>query len=64
MKYWEIIADNLSKAAWSWGGFQPLILRGERSGLWTHTATTEPLSLCDTKSDQHLANYDEQLSRP
>ena len=19
MKYWEIIADNLSKAAWSWG---------------------------------------------
>ena len=20
MKYWEIIADNLSKAGWSWGG--------------------------------------------
>jgi hypothetical protein len=19
MKYWEIIADNLSKAGWSWG---------------------------------------------
>ena len=19
MKYWEIVADNLSKAAWSWG---------------------------------------------
>jgi len=27
MKYWEIIADNLSKAGWSWGwgGCQPLI---------------------------------------
>jgi hypothetical protein len=20
VKYWEIIADNLSKAGWSWGG--------------------------------------------
>ena len=28
MHYWEIIADNLSKAGWNWGcdsaGFQPL----------------------------------------
>jgi hypothetical protein len=23
VKYWEIIADNLSKADWSWGASQP-----------------------------------------
>ena len=27
-RYWEIIADNLSKAGWSWAGSQPLILEG------------------------------------
>ena len=33
MKYWEIIADNLSNAGWSWGLFQRLIPTGERSGI-------------------------------
>jgi hypothetical protein len=23
VKYWEIIADNLSKAGWSWAAYQP-----------------------------------------
>jgi len=35
MKYWEIIADNLSKAGWSWG-WQPSLVplgRGCRSLL-------------------------------
>jgi hypothetical protein len=26
MKYWEIIADNLCKAGWNWGGVIPLLL--------------------------------------
>jgi hypothetical protein len=38
MKYWEIIADNLSKAGWSWGCVQPLILTVERSSLLTRIA--------------------------
>ena len=45
MKYWEIIADRLSKPVEAWAGSQPLIPVGERSGLWTHTATTEAASL-------------------
>jgi hypothetical protein len=36
MKYWEIIADNLSKAGWSWAGSQQWIPKDERSGLRTH----------------------------
>ena len=31
MKSWEIIADDLSKAGWSWGCVSGL--SGERSGL-------------------------------
>jgi hypothetical protein len=31
-----IIAANISKAGWSWGANQPLIQRGEQSGLRTH----------------------------
>jgi hypothetical protein len=46
MKSWEIIADNLSKADWVGAGSQPLILRGERSGLLTRIAAMESISLC------------------
>ena len=28
MKYWEIVADNLSKAGWSWGCVATLDSRG------------------------------------
>ena len=28
MKYWELIADNLSKAGWSWGCVSALDLQG------------------------------------
>ena len=28
MKYWEIIADNLSKAGWSWGCVSAIDLNG------------------------------------
>jgi hypothetical protein len=46
MEYWEIIADNLSKAGWSWAVSQRLIPTGERSGLLMHIATPESVSLC------------------
>ncbi len=29
MKYWEIIADNLSKAGWSWGCVSAVDSRGQ-----------------------------------
>jgi hypothetical protein len=28
MKYWEIIADNLSKAGWSWGCLSQIAFKG------------------------------------
>jgi hypothetical protein len=31
MKYWEIIADKLTKAGWSWAASQPWIAKGERT---------------------------------
>jgi hypothetical protein len=33
VKYWEIIADNLSKAGFSWGCVSAIDLTGERSGI-------------------------------
>jgi hypothetical protein len=45
LKYWEIIADNLSKAGWSWGCVSAIDSNG-RSGLRMHIATTENASLC------------------
>ena len=46
MKYWEIIADNLSKAGGVGAASQRLIPTGERSGLQTYIATTGSVSLC------------------
>jgi len=46
MKYWEIIADNLSKADGVGAVSQRLIPTGERSGLLTRIAATESGSLC------------------
>jgi len=44
--YWEIIADNLSKAVWSWAVSQQLIPTGERSGLQIQIRTMESVSSC------------------
>jgi hypothetical protein len=50
VKYWEIIADNLSKAGWELGLRVGLwIAKGERSGLLTHTATESGLLRADEK---------------
>ncbi|HEV3098886.1 MAG TPA: hypothetical protein VGY75_04150 [Candidatus Udaeobacter sp.] len=41
MNYWELIANNLSKAGWNWAVSRRLIPTGEQSGLLTHIATME-----------------------
>ena len=43
---WEIIAENLSKAGWSWGCVSAIDSNGRTSGLLTRIATTESVSLC------------------
>jgi hypothetical protein len=45
MKYWEIIAGNLSKAGWSCGCVAAIDSSERTTGLQTHTATTESVSL-------------------
>jgi hypothetical protein len=45
VKFWELIADKLSKAGWSLGWSQPWILKVERSGLLTRIATMDSGSL-------------------
>jgi hypothetical protein len=44
MKYWEIIADNLSKAGVG-AASQPWILADKQSGLLTRIAMTESVLL-------------------
>jgi hypothetical protein len=45
VKYWELIADDLSKAGWSWGVLQLWVAKGEQYGLWPQIATVNA-SLC------------------
>jgi hypothetical protein len=42
---WEITADKLSKAGWSWGVLQPWTVAGERRSLPMRTAMMESVSL-------------------
>jgi hypothetical protein len=46
MKYWEIIAANLSKAGWSWGCVSAVDSRGERSSLCMRIAARTGALLC------------------
>jgi hypothetical protein len=46
MKYWEIIARNIKKRGWSLGYVSAIDSMGKQSGLLTHIATTESVSLC------------------
>jgi hypothetical protein len=44
-RYWEIIADNLSKAGWSWGCVSAIDREGRT--IWiADIAATESVSLC------------------
>jgi len=46
VNYWEIIADNLSKAGWSWGCVSAI--DSSRQTIWIVDAhgTMESVSLC------------------
>jgi hypothetical protein len=44
VKYWEIIADNLSKPDGVGAAFRPLIVRGGQSGLLTRIAMMESVT--------------------
>jgi hypothetical protein len=47
VQYWEIIADNLSEADWSWGlRCNDCDATGRTIFVLTRTATTEGVSLC------------------
>jgi hypothetical protein len=41
MKSWEIIAENLSKAGWSWGCVSAIDREGRTIWMLTHTAATQ-----------------------
>jgi len=57
-KYWEIIADNLSKAGWSWGSVSILDCRRRTISLLMRiTATvsdTELQKFADLQTCQYL----------
>jgi hypothetical protein len=55
MKYWEIIADNLSKAGFSWGCVLTITSSGQTSLWWTSTAMTESASF--VRSDEKLSAF-------
>jgi len=46
VKYWEIIAADLSKPVGAWATGQPLIPKGEQSGLSMLTAPMGSVTLC------------------
>jgi len=46
VEYWEIIADNLSEAGWSWGCVSGVDSNGRTISLLTRIAT-ESVSLCE-----------------
>jgi hypothetical protein len=58
MNYWEIIADNLSKAGWSWAVSQRLISTGGQSLLLSQSVRTLDALLCTPMTcPLHLWNY-------
>jgi hypothetical protein len=46
MKYWEIIAANLSKAGWSWGCVSAVDSNGQTIFVADAHPVTESVSLC------------------
>jgi len=49
MKNWEVIADNLSKAGWSWGCVSAIDSAAERSSLLMHIASPLSTGISQTK---------------
>jgi hypothetical protein len=57
MKYWEIIADNLSKGGWSWGCVSAIDLRGRT--IWIADAHRDNGNRIVVRSDEKLTAFRE-----
>ena len=55
MKYWEIIADNLSKAGWSWGCVSALDCEGRT--IWIADAHRDDGRRFVVHADQKLTAF-------
>jgi hypothetical protein len=55
MKYWEIIADNLSKAGWRWGCVSAINSNG-RTSQWRHFAALRADSATSRDNEPYSAN--------
>ena len=55
MKYWEIIADNLSKAGWSWGIVSAFDLQGRT--IWIADAHRDDGKRFVVRADEILTAF-------
>jgi hypothetical protein len=55
VKYWEIIADNLSKAGWSWGCASAVNLNGRT--IWIADAHRDDGKRCVVRADEKLTAF-------
>jgi len=55
MKYWEIIADSLSKAGWSWGCVTAMDLRGRT--IWIADAHRDDGKRFVVHADEKLTAF-------
>jgi len=60
MKYWEIIADNLSKAGWSWGCVSALDCEGRT--IWIVDAHRDDGKRFVVRTDELLTAFVELKS--
>jgi hypothetical protein len=55
MKYWKIIADNLSKAGWSWGCVATVDSEGRT--IWIADAHRDNGQRCIVRADEKLTAF-------
>jgi hypothetical protein len=55
MKYWEIIADNLSKAGWSWGYISAVDSQGRT--IWIADAHRDDGKRFVVRADEKLTAF-------
>jgi hypothetical protein len=55
VKYWEIIADNLSKAGWSWGCVSAIDREGRT--IWIADAHRDDGKRYIVRADQELTAF-------
>jgi hypothetical protein len=55
VKYWEIVADNLSKAGWSWGCVSALDLQGRT--IWVADAHRDDGNRFIVHADEKLTAF-------